>query len=298
MTEETRAGYVSIIGKPNVGKSTLLNRSLGTKLSITSRRPQTTQHQIVGILTQSTSQFVFIDTPGINASQKLKSHTLQSYITKQALSVLESVDVILHVMDATNLSTADVEISSRIKNAGPAIGVLNKTDRLSDKAQLLPMMAALIEHQTYLALVPISARSGEGIEELLEEIKHRLPHGEFLFNEDELTTRSTRFLTSELIREQIFRQMGDELPYQTAVVVDRFHQDEKSVEIHASIFVERPSQKGMIVGQRGKRLKAIGSEARKGIAKLVGVPCSLYLHVRVSSNWTKNEAQISQFGFE
>ncbi|MBW1845614.1 MAG: GTPase Era [Deltaproteobacteria bacterium] len=291
-----RSGFVAIAGAPNVGKSTLLNRVLGEKITITSKKPQTTRNRILGVVSQPSFQLVFIDTPGIHTSKK----PLNIRIVDAALSALGDVDIILIVIDVAHLEPESEEIIlKKLKSQEkPVVLALNKID-LIKKNELLAIIEKWSTLYPFKAILPVSAKDGTQIEELMEVMAGLLPVGPPLFPEDYLTDMSERFLAAELIREKVFRLTGQEIPYSTAVVVDAFSTEKKGnlVKIQATIHVEQDSQKGIIIGKRGSKLKAIGEQARKEIEQLVGKKVFLELFVRVQKNWSKDAKAMERLGY-
>ncbi|HEB82049.1 MAG TPA: GTPase Era, partial [Gammaproteobacteria bacterium] len=253
MTEATRCGYVAIIGRPNVGKSTLLNYILGMKLSITSRKPQTTRHQILGVKTTDNVQAIYVDTPGIH---QRRGTAINKYMNRAATSVLGDVDVILFVVQAKQWTEEDQAILERLKGVKvPVILVVNKMDKLASKKQLLPVIQELSAMFDYADIVPVSALNGVNTDVLEQAVAKLLPENDFIYPEDQVTDRNMRFLASEIIREKLVRELGQELPYTTAVVIDKYEEDTDLVSIHATIFVESNGQKSIIIGKKGVRLK-------------------------------------------
>lgn len=291
-------GYIALVGRPNVGKSTLLNHLLGTKLSITSRKPQTTQHQILGVLNDENAQLIFIDTPGFKRGNPAGDSSLGGYIKKQSLSALSDVDLAVLVIDSRSWEAEDQYVLNQLKQQSlPVICVLNKIDRLARKQQILHRIKTVSEIHPFCAYVPTAAIHSEGLEPLIDEIKIRLPEREHLFERDDLTNRSSRFLVSEIVREQLFRQLGAELPYRSTVLVEQFIEENDKTVIHAIIVVEKNSQKGMVVGRNGRRLKTIGSAARANIEELLGGPVELFLRVRTQQNWTSDRSSLVTLGY-
>ncbi len=291
-----KSGFVAIIGAPNVGKSTLLNKMLGQKLSITSKKPQTTRNRILGILHRPDAQIVFLDTPGIHPSDK----PLNIRIVEIALSVLGDVDLVLMLADA---SKADIEserllISSLKKQKTPVILALNKID-LIKKPALLLQISVWTDQYPFLSVVPISARHGDQLEDLLAAMIHALPTGPPLYPEEAVTDLPMRFIAAEMIREKVFRLTGQEIPYAVAVTVDTFQSEKANtrITIHATIHVERDSQKGIVIGKKGSMLKQIGEAARKEIEEMVGARVFLKLFVRIQKNWSKDTKAIHRFGY-
>lgn len=295
--EGFRTGFVGIVGPPNVGKSTLLNQMIGQKLSITSKKPQTTRNRIQGIVNRSGFQIIFIDTPGIHTARS----PLNARIVETALSVMGDVDVLLLVVDA---SDADSESEAILKTAlqkqsRPVILALNKID-LIERPSLLSLIAEWSAVFPFKAVVPVSAETGEQVDVLVQALSEVLPKGSALFPEENLTDLSVRFLAGEIIREKVFRQTGQEIPYSAAVTIDSFKEDGKSADltrIHATIHVERDSQKGILIGKQGSKLGRIGEDARKEIERMLGKRVFLKLYVRVEKNWSKDARLLSKFGY-
>ena len=286
---------VALVGRPNVGKSTLMNRILGEKVSIVSRRPQTTRHRILGVHSTEDCQMVFVDTPGIHQSRK----KLNQYMVQAATAALEGVDVIVLVVEALRWTAGDEAILERLREAGtPVIAVVNKADRVSPREKLLPYLEELSRRFDFATLVPLSAVKGENLEPLLEEIASRLPEGPPLFPEDQLTDKSLRFLCGELVREQLFQQLGQEVPYSTEVQVEELTEEEDRVRLHATILVERESQKAIVLGREGRRIRAVGTRAREAIEHLLGLHVRLDLFVRVRQGWTTDERALRELGYE
>ena len=291
-----KSGFVAIVGAPNVGKSTLLNQMLGEKISITSKKPQTTRNRILGVLHRPGSQFVFIDTPGIHKAKR----PLNIRIVETALSALGNVDIILVMVDVANPDPDSeallVKKLEKIKQ--PVVLALNKTD-LVKKPALLSIIDKWAKAYSFEAIIPVSAILGAEIEDLIDTMEVLLPKGPPFFPEDTLTDMPERFIAAEMIREQVFRLTGQEIPYSTAVTIDSFSEEKKGalVKIHATIHVERTSQKGMIIGKNGSKLKMIGTEARKEIERMVGTKVFLALFVRVHKNWGKDTKALRKFGY-
>lgn len=298
MADSTKTGYIAIIGRPNVGKSTLLNHCLDTKLSITSRKPQTTRHQLLGILTRGNSQFLFIDTPGINAGAKRTSRSMERYMNRQALSSLGDVNVILFLVESGGLRAGDEAVLKYLVDIQAAvIGVITKVDRVRNKTRLLPLIDELSKKANFKAIVPTAALRSEGLDLLLDAIEEELQQGPHLFGADELTDRPTTFLVGELVREQLVRQLGAELPHRSTVLVERFEETETRTTVYASICIERPSQKRIVIGKGGRQLKAIGERARRSIAQFLDTEIDLRLHVRVKSGWSDDQKSLAQMGY-
>jgi GTP-binding protein Era len=289
-----RCGHVAIVGRPSVGKSTLLNRLVGQKLSITSRKPQTTRHRITGILTERNRQFVFVDTPGF---QTLHRSRLNERLNRAVRESLEDVDVVVWVVDAAKLTPADRQVAALVPAGTPSIVAVNKVDALSDKRALLPRLAEIGALREFAAIVPVSAEKGTQIDALKDEIARTLPEGPPLYPEDELTERDERFLASEFVREKIFRSLGDELPYATTVGIDRFEQQGALRRIFASVYVDKASQRAILLGAKGERMKKIATQARRDLETLFGGPVYLEVWVRVKKGWADDDAMLTRLGY-
>jgi GTP-binding protein Era len=291
-----KSGFVAIVGAPNAGKSTLLNRMLGQKISITSKKPQTTRNRIVGVLDRPQAQFIFLDTPGVHQASK----PLNVRIVEVALSALADVDLILVMADATKPDT-DAEqfmIDKLEDRRAPVVLALNKIDRV-EKGDLLAHIDAWSQRYDFLSIVPISALHGQQVEELLAAMEAALPHSPPLYPPGSLTDMPERFIAGEMIREKAVRMTGEEIPYAVAVTVDDFKEEKKGklIRIYASIHVERDSQKGIIIGKGGRKLKEIGQAARQEIERIVGTKVFLKLFVRVQKNWSKDTKALRRFGY-
>ena len=297
MTETTfKSGYVAIIGRPNVGKSTLINRMLGQKLCITSRRPQTTRHRILGIKTEESSQLVYVDTPGLHTDGK---RAMNRYLNRAAASSIDDVDVILFMVDGLNWTDDDEQVLERLKSnaTAPVILVLNMVDKLSDKAMLLPHVEKITQEYNFAKVLPISARKGINVDELETEIKQLVPEGELIFPEDQFTDRSSRFLAAELVREKLFRQLGQELPYSLTVEIEQYKQEDELIRISAVIYVERSGQKSIVIGKKGELLKAVGREARIEMEGMFDSKVFLELWVKVRDGWSDNDRMLKNLGY-
>jgi len=298
MTDEnmiTRTGFVAIVGRPNVGKSTLLNRILGQKLSITSRKPQTTRHQILGIKTESGNQVVYVDTPGIH---KNHDKAINRYMNKAATTAVKDVDLIVMLIDRMRWTDEDEMVLQAIKQQrAPAVLVVNKVDFVKDKDELLPYLQELSGRHQFDQIVPISAKTGHNVERLESLIESYLPESQHFYPEDQITDRSSRFLAAELVREKIMRQLGDELPYEMTVEIEEFTHDGHMAEISALILVERDSQKRIVIGDKGYRIKQIGIEARKDMEQMFDCKVMLNLWVKVKSNWSDDERALRSLGY-
>lgn len=292
----TRCGYVAIVGRPNVGKSTLLNYLLGQKISITSRKPQTTRHQVMGILTEGTDQVIFVDTPGMHKDQ---GKALNRYMNRAASSALADVNLVLFLVDRTRWTEEDDLVLKILADVrAPVALVVNKIDMVEDKRTLLPWAETMMERNSFDALLPVSALRQHNLEQLQTYIRSKMPEAPHFFPEDQITDRSSRFLAAELIREKIVRQLGDELPYTTAVEIESFKQEGKILHIHALIYVERDGQKRIIIGDKGARMRSIGTEARKDMEVAFDTKVMLKLWVKVKSGWSDDDRALRSLGFE
>ncbi|BDZ72859.1 GTPase Era [Methylophaga marina] len=295
-TTPFRSGYVAIIGRPNVGKSTLINRILGQKLCITSRRPQTTRHRILGIKTTDQGQFIYVDTPGMHSDGK---KAMNRYMNRAAAASIDDVDVVLFVVEGLKWTEDDQRVLKRIQQdaRSPVILVLNKADKLSDKSDLLPQIQSLAPQYDFAAVVPISARKGMNTDVLEQEIAKLMPEGEMIFDEDQLTDRSSRFLAGEIVREKLFRYLGQELPYSLTVEIEQFEEEEGMYRIGAVVYVERSGQKSIVIGKRGEQLKLIGQDARLEMEQLFGCKVFLQIWVKVREGWSDNERMLKNLGY-
>ena len=295
-TPVTRCGYVAIVGRPNVGKSTLLNHILGQKLAITSRKPQTTRHNMLGIKTEGEVQAIYVDTPGLH---KNNEKALNRYMNKNASSALKDVDVVIFVVDRTRWTDEDQMVLERIQYVeGPVILAINKTDRIEDKAELMPHLEWLATQLPNAEIVPVSAQHGHNLDTLEKLVGEHLPEGVHFFPEDQVTDRSSRFFAAELVREKIMRQLGAELPYQITVEIEEFKQQGKTLHIHALILVERDGQKKIIIGDKGERIKRIGQEARKDMEVMFDSKVMLNLWVKVKGGWSDDERALRSLGYD
>ena len=290
-----RSGYVAIIGRPNVGKSTLINRVLGQKLCITSRRPQTTRHRILGIKTTELGQFIYVDTPGIHSDGK---RAMNRYMNRAAAASVEDVDVVVFVIEGMKWTEEDERVLQKLKETSkPVILVMNKIDKLEDKATLCPQVEKLAALFKFTDIVPLSARKGINLESLEESIYKLMPEGEMIFDEDQLTDRSSRFLAAEMVREKLFRHLGQELPYSLTVDIEQFEDDNGMYRISAVIYVERSGQKSIVIGKKGELLKQVGKDAREDMEKLFGCKVFLQLWVKVREGWSDNERMLRNLGY-
>lgn len=291
-----RCGYVAIVGRPNVGKSTLMNHILGQKLSITSRKPQTTRHSLLGIKTLEENQIVFVDTPGIHKAEADKA--INRYMNRSASSVIADVDLIVFVIEKLQWTPEDQMVLEKLQNTRtPVLLAVNKVDQLDDKGALLPYIESLNEKMTFAEIVPISALRNDNIDRLEASIVERLPESVHFFPEDQITDRTERFLASEIVREKIMRQLGHELPYQIAVEIEQFGVDSDVLHIDATILVERDSQKSIVIGKGGQKLRTIGTEARLDMERLFDIKVMLNLWVKVKSGWSDDERALKSLGY-
>ena len=291
----TRCGYVAIVGRPNVGKSTLLNHILGQKLAITSRKPQTTRHNMLGIKTEGNVQAVYVDTPGLH---KHNDKALNRYMNRSASSALKDVDVVVFVVDRTRWTDEDQLVLEKVRHVKcPILLAVNKADRLEDKSELLPHLNWLAEQLPQAEIVPISALQGQNLDTLEKLVGERLPESEHFYPEDQITDRSSRFLAAELIREKIMRQLGAELPYQITVEIEEFKQEGRILHIHGLILVERDGQKKIIIGDKGERIKRIGADARKDMETMFDSKVMLNLWVKVKGGWSDDERALRSLGY-
>lgn len=295
-----RCGLIAIVGKPNVGKSTLLNALVGQKISITSRKAQTTRHRITGIRTIGPTQFIFVDTPGF---QTRHSTALNRSLNKTVVGAIGEVDLVLFVVEAGNFTLGDAKVLSLLKPGTPALLVANKLDKVVRRAEIAPWLRDMQQRHEFAEFVPMSAKNAKDIERLFGICEKFLPQQAWWYGEDELTDRSEKFLASETVREKLFRFTGDELPYTSTVVIDKFEEEpspkhDRMVRIAATIVVEREGHKAMVIGERGERLKRIGTDARTELEKLLGAKVFLELWVKVRSGWADDEARVKSFGYE
>jgi len=294
-----RCGLVAIVGRPNVGKSTLLNALVGQKVSITSRKAQTTRHRITGIRTVDAAQFVFVDTPGFQTRHTVKgAAALNRNLNKTVQSVLGDVDLVLFVCEAGRFGLDDAKVLSLLPPGKPAILVANKLDLVHRRAELAPWLKGMQERHPFTEFVPLTANDTADAARLLKIVEPHLPEQPWYYDEDSLTDRSERFLASEIIREKLFRLTGDELPYTSTVVIDEFKEEGAMKRINATIVVERDAHKGMVIGQGGERLKRIGTDARVELERLMDAKVFLELWVKVRSGWADDEARLKSYGYE
>ena len=292
---ELKSGTIAIVGRPNVGKSTLLNRLIGEKISIVSRKAQTTRHRIMGILTRPDAQFVFVDTPGF---QTKHTNALNRTMNRGVTQALAEVDVVIFVLDADHFDERDKAVITLLPAERPVILAVNKIDQIKDKTKLLPILAKLAEQFAFAAIVPISAAKGNQLDDLLAETRKHLPNDELLFGEDEITDKSEKFIASEYIREKLFRLIGDELPYAATVEIEKFEIDGALRRISAAIVVDRQAHKGIVIGKGGETLKRIASEARQDMERLFDGKVFLEVFVKVKSGWNDDERLLKSLGYE
>nr|WP_269083079.1 GTPase Era [Robbsia andropogonis] len=290
-----RCGTVAIIGRPNVGKSTLMNAMVGQKVSITSRKAQTTRHRITGIQTLNDAQYIFIDTPGF---QTRHSNALNRTLNRTVTSTLATVDVILLVVEAGRFQPEDKQVLDLIPPGVKVVLVTNKIDRVKDKQQLLPFLAEIQPLRDFTEVVPMSAKDRDDIKRLLGVLRAHLPEGEPIYDQEAFTDRSERFMAAEIVREKVFRWTGDEIPYTSTVVIDKFETEGRLRRIFVTILIARDTHKPMIIGQKGAKLKQISTDARLDMEKLFDGPVYLEVWVKVKSNWADNEAGLRAYGYD
>jgi GTP-binding protein Era len=290
-----RSGYVAIVGRPNVGKSTLLNHLIGQKISITSRRPQTTRHRILGIWTQDETQIIFVDTPGLHREE---ARSINRYMNRAAASSVVDVDAIVWVVDGLYWTDDDQMVLERLaESKAPVFLFVNKVDRIHPKEKLLPHLAVLQSKRNFAEIIPGSAEKGSNLDTLLAQLAKRMPENTHLYGEDEVTDRSQRFLAAELVREKIMRSLGAEVPYSATVSIEQFKEEEGRFIIHAAIWVERDGQKAILIGDGGARLKQIGTDARREMIEMFGTPVHLELWVKVKSGWADDDRALRSLGY-
>lgn len=294
-SSDFRCGYIAIVGRPNVGKSTLMNALIGAKVSITSRKAQTTRHRITGIQTTPNAQFVYVDTPGF---QTRHANALNRTLNRTVTNTLTAADVILFIVEAGTYGPADQQVLALLPKNVPCILVINKSDHIKDKAVLMPFAQKVASEGNFTSVVPVSAKQRFQLDVLEEEIRKHLPANPPMFDEDDITDRSEKFLAAEIVREKVFRYVGDELPYTSTVVIEKFEEEGKLRRIFAAILVERDGHKAMVIGQKGAKLKEISTQARLDMEKLFGGPVYLEIWVKVKSGWADNEAGLRAYGYE
>ena len=295
MIVPTHAGYAALLGRPNVGKSTLLNRLIGQKISITAPKPQTTRHVILGIQTLPEAQIVYVDTPGLHRQGR---RAMNRYLNRAAASVLGYVDVAVFLIEAMRWTDEDEDVLRRLAAfPGPVALAVNKVDRIADKARLLPFLRDMAGRRAFAEVMPLSALKGDNVATLEQAIARLLPVGDFLFPADQVTTASERFLAAELIREKLTRLLREELPYALTVEIERFAEEERLTRIHAMIWVERASQKGIVIGEKGATLREVGRQARQDLERLLGRPVFLETWVKVREGWSDDERALRSLGY-
>ncbi|HEY1397730.1 MULTISPECIES: GTPase Era [unclassified Roseateles] len=292
---DLRCGLIAIVGRPNVGKSTLLNALVGQKVSITSKKAQTTRHRITGVRTVDEAQFVFVDTPGF---QTKHSSALNRNLNRTVQGVLADVDLVLFVVEAGRFGLDDAKVLSLLPQNKPVVLIANKLDAVTRRAEMMPWLKSMQERRNFTEFVPLSAKKDSDVQRLFQILKPYLPSQEWFYEEDALTDRSEKFMAAEMIREKLFRLTGDELPYEATVIIDRWEEEGNLRRIAATIVVERDAQKGMIIGQGGERLKRIGSETRQELEKLWDARVFLELWVKVRSGWADSEEHLRSYGYE
>ena len=290
-----RSGYIAIVGRPNVGKSTLLNHLIGQKISITSRKAQTTRHRINGILTEEQMQFVFVDTPGFQTEHL---NTLNKGLNRVVTSSLRDVNVVLFVIEARHFDDRDRLVMNLLPKNAPVILVINKVDNMQDKNELLPFIQDISKEREFTAVVPVSAKHDKQLDTLLDAIRPYIPEGEKIYPEDEVTDRNERFLAAEIVREKVFRFSGEELPYSVSVIIEQFKMDGKMRRIHAAILVDKDSHKAMLIGKKGEKLKEIATQARLDMEKLFDGKVFLEVWIKVRSGWADNAHVLRSLGYE
>ena len=293
---KAKSGYVSIVGRTNVGKSTLLNSLLGQKVSITSRKPQTTRHKLLGIKTYKEFQMIFIDTPGFHLDHK---RALNNYMNKVASSAMKGVDVLIYVIEGLNWTEEDKQLMEQIpRDFTSSILVINKIDKIKEKDSLLPFIDELSKSYRFSEIVPLSALKKQNLDILLKIISSRLPKGSHIYPKDQIADTTERFLASEIIREKCISRVGDELPYRITVSIEKYKEEKSITHIDATLYVEKKSQKGILIGEKGSRLKAIGTAARIDLERNLESKVMLKLWVKVKSGWSDNEAMLSTMGYD
>ncbi|MFC0350803.1 GTPase Era [Undibacterium danionis] len=294
-TDEFRCGYIAIVGRPNVGKSTLMNALIGAKVSITSRKAQTTRHRITGIQTKEQAQYIYVDTPGF---QTRHSNPLNRTLNRTVTNTLMASDVILFIIEAGTFGPADQQVVDLLPKNVPCILVINKSDRVKDKAILMPFAQKVMALFPFAAVVPVSATLKFQLDSLEQETKKYLPLNPPVFGEDDITDRSEKFLATEIVREKLFRFVGDELPYTSTVLIEKFEQEGNLRRIFVAILVDRDGHKSMVIGNKGARLKEISTQSRQDMEKLFGGPVYLEIWIKVKSGWADNEAGLRAYGYE
>lgn len=295
----SRCGFVAIVGRPNVGKSTLMNRILGQKISITSRRPQTTRHQVMGVKTSGETQAIYVDTPGMHIMSKDRNRAINQFMNQAATQALRDVDCAVFIIDRTRWTEEDEIVLKRLAGLkSPVILAVNKVDWIKDKSALLPWLESVAGKREFAAILPISAKNGTGVDALEAEVARYLPEGPHYFPEDQITDKSERFLASEMVREKVMRQLGDELPYQMTVEIEQFRDEGRIIHINALMLVEREGQKKILIGENGERIKQIGKEARLDMERTFGSKVMLKLWVKVKRGWSDDARALKSLGYD
>ena len=295
MSDTFRTGFIAVVGRPNVGKSTLTNHLVGAKISITSRKAQTTRHRITGVFTDDTTQFIFVDTPGFQTKHK---NALNRLMNRSVTQTLSDVDVIYFVIEAGRFGSGERAIVEMLPEGVPVILVVNKIDQEKDKGVLLPFLEQTAKEYTFAEMVPISAERSMGLRELLSTTRKYLPEAAAVFDPDDITDRSERFLAAEIVREKLFRSLGEELPYGMAVEIEKFEQEGDLRRIHAAVIVDKDAHKAMVIGKGGEKLKRISTDARKDMERLFGGKVWLETWVKVKSGWADDERALKSLGYE
>lgn len=295
MDSTFRTGYLAVVGRPNVGKSTLVNRLVGAHVCITSKKAQTTRHRIHGVLTTDDCQYIFVDTPGFQTSHKNALNRLMNRSVSQALA---AVDVVLLVIEAGRWGKGEEDLLPQLPRERPVLLLINKVDRLADKSALLPFIEKVSAQFAFAEILPISAESGSGIAELLKTAGNYLPVAEPMFEADDITDRSERFLAAELLREKLFRNLGEELPYGVAVEIEKFETENNLRRVYAAVIVDKEAHKAIVIGKGGERLKRISTDARKDMERLFGGKVWLETWVKVKSGWADDERALKSLGYE
>jgi GTP-binding protein Era len=295
MTPEFKCGTVAIVGRPNVGKSTLLNHLVGQKVSITSNKAQTTRHRITGISTEEHAQFLFVDTPGL---QKIHDNSLNRVLNRTVGQAISDADVVVFLIEAGHFSEADEVVLKQLPDLSRVVLAISKCDKIKEKSRLMTFLTEVHGKAAFPAIVPVSVKQKQSLDELKKVVRGMLPTAPAVFSEEEFTDRSERFMAAEFIREKVFRQLGDELPYAVNVMIEKYEEVGNLRRIFAAIVVEKASQKAILIGEKGERLKRIGTDARKEMEETFGCKVYLELWVRVKKGWADDDALVRQYGYE